>query len=149
MSISLCHGSVSAIFFSAVSMWPWTAHITLLCLLHLLTVHILAQWLLSLLLHIYIVLCRLLLLHHLAAIFHWCVSRFCSALLHLFLHPASSLGCLYLRAFCVFSCACPSPSRSEHWGAHSDPPGGEATKDQPQTPAGGGQRYGSELDRML
>lgn len=77
---------------------------------------------------------------------------FCSALLCL---PSSSSSCCCILcrlpvpgAFCVFSCACPSPSRSEHWGAHSDPSGRETAEDQPQTQAGGRSRYGSMLDRM-
>lgn len=55
--------------------------------------------------------------------------------------PAICLGYLHLGPFCVFSCACPSPSRSEHRGAHPDPSGGEAPEDQSPTPAGGRQRY--------
>lgn len=42
-----------------------------------------------------------------------------------------------------FSCACPSPSRREHRGAHPDPSGGEAPEDQPPPQAGGGPRYGN------
>ena len=71
---------------------------------------------------------------------------FCSALLRL---PSSSINLSGLPvpgALCVFSCACPSPSRSEHWGAHSDPSGGETTEDQSATQAGGGQRYGAGLN---
>ena len=71
---------------------------------------------------------------------------FCSALLRL---PSSSIilsGLPVPGALCVFSCACPSPSRSEHWGAHSDPSGGETSEDQSATQAGGGQRYGAGLN---
>lgn len=53
-----------------------------------------------------------------------------------------SATCTWGLFFCVFfSCACASPSRSEHRGAHPDPSGGEAPEDQPPTPAGGRQRY--------
>lgn len=74
---------------------------------------------------------------------------FCFALLHL---PLSS-SCIHSglpipRTFCVFSCACPSPSRSQHRGAHSDPPGGETSEDQSPAQTGGGQRYGSEQQRI-
>lgn len=78
-----------------------------------------------------------------------CVS-FCSALLRL---PSSSFSCILSGlsipgAFFVFSCACPSPSRSEHRGAHPDPSGGETAEDQSPAQAGGGQRYESGLNRM-
>ena len=77
---------------------------------------------------------------------------FCSALLCL-PSSSSSSSCILSGlpvpgAFCIFSCACPSPSRSKHRGAHSDPSGGETTEDQPPAQAGGGQRYGSGLNRM-
>lgn len=62
--------------------------------------------------------------------------------------PASCLGCLYLGPFFVFSCACPSPSRSEHRGAHSNPSGRETTEDQPPAQAGGRQRYKSVRNKM-
>lgn len=79
---------------------------------------------------------------------------FCSALLCIPSSFSSSCCCCILSrlpvpgAFCVFSCACPSPPRSEHRGAHSDPSGGETAEDQPPAQAGGGPRYGSRLDRM-
>lgn len=81
-------------------------------------------------------------------IIHWCMSCFvllCSVFPPL---PASSLGCLYLGPFCVFSCACPSPSRSKHRGAHSDSSGGETAEDQSSAQTGGGPRYASGIDRM-
>lgn len=91
-----------------------------------------------------------LLLHHLSPSFiDVCLVLFCSApssLLLLLLHPvwaACTWGLLFF-----FSCACPSPSRSEHRRTHSDPSGGETTEDQPPAQAGGGQRYGSGPDRM-
>lgn len=68
---------------------------------------------------------------------------FCSVLLPLLSFCVLS-GLPVPGVFYVFSCACPSPSRSEHWGAHSDPSGGETSEDQSATQAGGGQRYGSD-----
>ncbi len=103
----------------------------------------------SLILCFILVLCRVIAspsrLHHSLM----CV-LFCSALLRL---PSSSScilsGLPVPGAFCVFSCACPSPSRSKHRRAYSDPSGGETTEDQPPAQAGGGQRYGSGLNRMV
>lgn len=74
---------------------------------------------------------------------------FCSALLRL--HSSSSCilsGLPVPGAFCVFSCTCPSPCRSEHRGAHSDSSGGETTEDQSPSPTGGGPRYESGLARL-
>lgn len=91
------------------------------------------------------------LLHRLVtAIIHWCLS--CFVLLCSVFCPFFSLCILswlpVSGAFCVFSCACPSPSRSEHWGAHSDPSGGETSADQSPAQAGGRQRYGLRLNRI-
>lgn len=81
-----------------------------------------------------------------------CLVLFCSAPLRSVFCSASSLCILSWLpvpgAFCVFSCACPSPSRSEHRGAHSDPSGGETSADQSPAQAGGRQRYGLSLNRM-
>lgn len=78
--------------------------------------------------------------HHSLMFVLFCFVLLCSAPLH----PPFCLpmACLYLGP-CVFSCACPSPSRSEHRGAHSDPPGGETSEDQSSAQARGRQRYGS------
>lgn len=84
------------------------------------------------------------------SIIHWCLS--CFVLLCSVFCSASSLCILSWLpvpgAFCVFSCACPSPSRSEHRGAHSDPSGGETSADQSPAQAGGRQRYGLRLNGM-
>lgn len=107
--------------------------------------------LMSLIFYFILVLCRVIAspscLHH-SLMF----VLFCFALLCLPISSSSSFcilsGLPVPGAFCVFSCACPSPSRSEHWGAHSDPSGGETSEDQSPAQAGGGQRYGSGLNRM-
>lgn len=108
--------------------------------------------LMSLIFYFILVLCRVIAspscLHH-SLMF----VLFCFALLCLPLSSSSSFFCILSGlpvpgACCVFSCACPSPSRSEHWGAHSDPSGGETSEDQSPAQAGGGQRYGSRLNRM-
>lgn len=107
--------------------------------------------LLSLVLHVIVVVVQshCLSITSLPSFIDVCPVLFCSAPLRL---PSSSScilsGLPIPGAFCIFSCACPSPSRSEHRGAHSDPSGGETAEDQPPAQAGGGQRYGSGLVRM-